>query len=57
MAERNEPWDASYEDVRLRQEADIARLTTPAQRLRWLEDAFEALAPFVKPPPELGTDD
>lgn len=52
MKEREDAWDVSFEAVRLRQEADIARLTTPAQRFQWLEEAFEALAPFVKVPVE-----
>ena len=42
-----ESWDASYEAVRLQHIVDVARLTTPAERFRWLEEAFDALAPVV----------
>lgn len=48
MTERKTDWAVSFESVRKQQEADIARLTTPAQRFQWLEEAFEALSPFIE---------
>lgn len=48
MTERKTDWVVSFESVRKQQEADIARLTTPAQRFQWLEEAFEALSPFIE---------
>jgi len=51
MTERKTDWAVSFESVRKQQEADIARLTTPAQRFQWLEEAFEALSPFMHPSP------